>query len=62
MADVTFVVRFKSRDLQPQLVSASRVEMQGDHVVFLDSHGKLIALFLMEAVESWSEIPRNDKC
>jgi hypothetical protein len=36
--------------------------MQGDHVVFLDSHGKLVALFLMEAVESWSEIPRNEKC
>jgi hypothetical protein len=62
VADLTFVVRFKSRDLQPQLVSASRVEIQGDHLVFLESHGKLIALFLMEAVESWSEIPRTDKC
>jgi hypothetical protein len=61
MADVTFVVRFKSRDLQPQLVSASRVEIQGDHLVFLDSLGKLIALFLMEAVESWSEIPHHGK-
>jgi hypothetical protein len=62
MADVTFVVRFNSRDLQPQLISASRVEIQGDHLVFLESHGKLIALFLMEAVESWSEIPRHGKC
>jgi hypothetical protein len=60
MAEVTFVVRFKSRDLQPQLVTASRVEFQGDHLVFLESHGKLIALFLMEAVESWSEIPHRD--
>jgi hypothetical protein len=59
MADVTFVVRLKSHDLRPQLVNASRVEIQGDHLVFLDSHGKLIALFLMEAVESWSEIPRH---
>jgi hypothetical protein len=58
MADVTFVVRFKSRDLQPQLVSASRVEIQADHLVFLDSDGTLIGLFLMEAIESWSEIPR----
>jgi hypothetical protein len=62
MEDLTFVVRFKSRDLQPQLVSASRVEIQGDHLVFLESHGKLIALFLMEAVESWSEIPRPATC
>ena len=62
MPDVTFVVRFKSRDLQPQLVSASRVEIQGDHLVFLESHGKLIALFLMEAVESWPEIPRSPTC
>ena len=60
MADVTFVVRFKSRDLQPQLVSASHVEIQGEHLAFLESHGKLIALFLMEVVESWSEIPRRD--
>jgi hypothetical protein len=62
MEDVTFVVRFKSRDLQPQLVSASRVEIQGDHLVFLESHGKLIALFLMEAVESWSELPPSATC
>ena len=62
MVDATFVVRFKSRDLQPQLVSASRVEIQGDHLAFLESHGKLIALFLMEAVESWSEIPHPDTC
>jgi len=59
MEDVTFLVRFKSRNLQPQLVSASRVEIQGDHLVFLESHGRLVALFLMEAVESWSEITRK---
>jgi hypothetical protein len=62
MADVIFVVRFKARDLQPQLVNASRVEMQGDHLIFLDSHDKLTALFLMEAVESWSQIHRHDSC
>ena len=61
MADVTFVVRFKSSDLEPQLVSASRVEVHGDHLVFL-SDGELIALFLMEAVETWFEITGPDKC
>jgi uncharacterized protein involved in response to NO len=61
MADVTFVVRFKSSDLQPQLVTASRAEIHGDHLVFL-SDGELIALFLMEAVETWSEISGPDKC
>jgi hypothetical protein len=60
MADVTFVVRFKSRRLKPQLVSASRVEIQGEHLVFLEPDGTLIALFLLEAVESWSEINRPD--
>lgn len=60
MADVTFLVRFKSRELQPQLVSASRVEIQGDHLVFVERDGELIALFLMDAVESWSEWPRPD--
>lgn len=62
MADVTFVVRFKARDLQPPLVSASRVEMLGDHLVFLDSNGKLTALFPMEAVESRSQVHRHDTC
>jgi hypothetical protein len=38
------------------LIAAS-VEFHGEHLIFLSSNGKLAALFLMEIVESWSELP-----
>jgi hypothetical protein len=39
-----------------QHVTAVRAEIHGEHLVFLNSEGKLAALFLMEIVESWNEI------
>jgi hypothetical protein len=56
MAVVTYRVRFKAPDLRADLVVAASVQIQGEHLVFLDSDGKLVALFLLELVESWSEI------
>jgi hypothetical protein len=41
-------------------VRAATAEFYGEHLVLLDSQGKLAALFLMETVESWNEI--NDFC
>jgi hypothetical protein len=38
-----------------QPVIASIVQIQGDHLVFLDSDGKLVALLLVVLLESWSE-------
>jgi hypothetical protein len=32
-------------------------EIQRDHIVMLNADGRLVALFVMEIVESWSEIP-----
>lgn len=58
MADKTFIVRFKRPEISTQPVIAERAEIQGDHLVLLDSKGELAALFLMEIVESWSELPR----
>ncbi len=42
-----------------QHVRAATVEFYGDHLVLLDSQGKLAALFMMEIVESWNVI--NDE-
>jgi hypothetical protein len=33
---------------------AEEAEIQGDHLVLLSSTGALAALFVLEAVESWS--------
>jgi hypothetical protein len=57
MTDRAYVVRFKPPDLSTQTVTAMSAEIHGDHVVLLNSEGKLAALFLAEIVESWSELP-----
>jgi hypothetical protein len=56
MAEKTYLVRLKPPSLALQHVSASRFEIQGEHLAFVDSRGKLAALFLMELVESWNEL------
>ena len=40
-------------------VTAASADIHGEHLVFLDSTGKLAALFLLEIVESWSEMPNG---
>lgn len=57
MTDRTFIVRFKPRQLSTQPVIAVDAEIHAEHIVLLDSTGKLAALFLMEVVESWTELP-----
>lgn len=56
MPDKTHVVRFRHPEVSAQLVAAASAEIQGEHLV-LDSEGKLGALFTMEIVESWTELP-----
>jgi hypothetical protein len=58
MTDKTYLVRFKNPAISIQPVVASRAEIQGDHIVMLDSEGRLVALIWMGIVESWSEIRR----
>ena len=53
MADKTYLVCLKPPSEVLQRVAASRFEIHGEHLVFVDSEGKLAALFLMELVESW---------
>jgi hypothetical protein len=58
MGSKTYLVRFKNPAISTQPVVASRAEIRGDHIVMLDSEDRLVALFWMSIVESWSEIPR----
>jgi hypothetical protein len=56
MADRAYLVRIKGADLPPELVIAETIEFHGEHLVFLRSDGSLAALFVLEIVESWSEV------
>jgi hypothetical protein len=38
------------------VIEAARMEVHNEHLVFLDSLGNLAGLFLLEEVESWSEL------
>jgi hypothetical protein len=56
MADKTYLVRFKSPEMSPQLVVGESTEIYGEHLVFLNSKGELAALFFLEFVEDWTEL------
>ncbi len=56
MPEKTFLIRFKRTDLDFHIVIAANTEIHGEHLVLLRSDGSLAALFLMEIVESWSEV------
>jgi hypothetical protein len=56
MVHKTYLVRFKESDLSPVVVEAERVEVHGEHLVFLSASGELSAMFLLEIVKDWSEI------
>jgi hypothetical protein len=56
MPNKAYLIRFKGADLPPDLVIAENIEFHGEHLVFLRSDGTLAALFVLEIVESWSEV------
>jgi hypothetical protein len=43
-----------------QLVAASSAEIQGDHIAMLNAKGQLVALLLLDIVESWVVMKRAD--
>jgi hypothetical protein len=55
MPNRTYLVKLRTNALQQ--VRAAKVEVHGEHLAFLTPQGKLAALFLLEIVESWNEIP-----
>jgi hypothetical protein len=56
MADTAYSIRFKGADPPPEVVIAESIEFHGEHLVFLKSDGSLAALFVLEIIESWSEV------
>jgi hypothetical protein len=56
MADTVYLVRFKGAVPPPELVIAATTEFHGEHLVFLRLDGSLAALFVLDIVESWSEV------
>jgi hypothetical protein len=58
MADTIYIVRFQGGDLPSELVIAESIEFHGEHLVFLRSDGSMAGLFVLEVIESWSEIKR----
>jgi hypothetical protein len=57
MPDKTWVVFFNRPQLETQLVVAANVMAVDDHLIFTNSKGDLVGLFLLEVVASYSEIP-----
>jgi hypothetical protein len=53
MGDKTYLVRLKRPDMAIQQVVAVGAQIQGEHLVFVNSSGKLAGLFLLDLVESW---------
>ena len=56
MGDKTYRIQFKGQEASSQLVVASTLEVHGDQLAFLNSGGKLAAVFPMKSVKSWSVI------
>jgi len=56
LVDETYIVRLKPPEIGVQVVAASRAEIHGDHIALLNSKGQLVALFLLDIVESWSVV------
>jgi hypothetical protein len=53
MSDRTYLVRFKAPSQESQLVTAAAAEIYGEHLVMLNSKNRMVAMFLLEYVESW---------
>jgi hypothetical protein len=55
-ADKTFLIKLKSSPPRLHMVTAACVEVHSDHLAFLDAEGRLLYLFLLDAIESWNAL------
>ena len=56
MTDKCYSVRIKATQRSTHMLIAASAEIHGEHLVFLNSEGQPLFLFLLETVESWSEL------
>lgn len=54
MTDKTYMVGFKPPKIGARHLTSASAEIHGDDLVFLNSDRQLVALFLLETVESWT--------
>jgi hypothetical protein len=57
MPNKTYQVRLKPPSSAVQHVCAAEIRMLDNHLMFLDGKGDVAALFRVDLVESWEEIP-----
>ena len=63
LVDETYIVRLKPPQIGVQVVAASSAEIHGDHIALLNSNGQLVALLLLDIVESWTVVkPSSSLC
>jgi hypothetical protein len=60
MSDKTHLLHLKPPRLGFQHVIAECVEIHGEHLALIDSDGKLVALFLMDDIQSWNVLPNAE--
>jgi hypothetical protein len=55
MTDKRYSVRICAPQPSTYTLIAASIEIHGEHLVFLNSEGQPLFLFLLEIVEGWSE-------
>jgi hypothetical protein len=55
MTDKRYSVNISAPQRSTCILIAASAEIHGEHLVFLNSEGQPLFLFLLETVESWSE-------
>jgi hypothetical protein len=58
MADQVFFVILKSSEYAIQHVLAARYEVRGEHLAFINTEGRLAALFPIDTIQSWNVLAR----
>jgi hypothetical protein len=56
MSDKRYLLKLKSPGLSFRSIVATTAEIHDDHLVLVNSEGKLAALFVLDIVDCWLEI------
>lgn len=56
MHEKTYLLQFRPPGLSLHTIIAASAEIHGEHLVLLNSQGKLAALFVLDMVQSWNEV------
>ena len=56
MTDTTYLLKLKAPQPSVHLFVASTLEVHGDQVVLLNGRGNLVAMIVLEIIESWCEV------